>query len=491
MNIFKRYLALVATLALITSLPLGAMKQPDQQKIKNHPIKEKTFYKGMQKDPITTTTSKEYFNIFVSCLKNISERLNKTYDQEEKIVNQKNHKECPLHAILKKHSIPYKTFEKQLKYTFSDIAINRFDTWCKTTEDSQKNNILFEKIIAYTKQNRYKGSFLIYNELKNFCKKKNIMYASVKNFKEIKSFSKDPSFTIDEWNEHLEILKHFGKTTIDLDEVPTFKKVLTNVLQTYSIDISSVCIQNEIDTSTSPEGKININYNNILLFGLSDEEIESIVYHECEHIKNTDLDITEILKDFFTQKTQEKISTTNHNNLCNFVQSTIKTLTYFEQKTRELYADNNAFVQNPLALITSKAKYFLVYLDLFPGKDPLALWKKWGYLVSQPEHLPLKKRILFWTQQIEDKLLNAIKNSQLQSFYHVSGIIPTAQEHLLFAKSTILFVLKNAIKNNNLQYIKEIYQTPMLTLKDPNTIFMKKIFTDAHANIPQEEPTKK
>ena len=466
MNTFKRCITLVATLAITSSCPLGAMKRKDNPVAPNNEIEEKKYKITPKQNPQDLPKTEklsgflgEKFYEAMELIKKVGIILNTTYEQEKNTpIDQ-----LPTNSLrqtIKNNDVSEEIFLQQLKTYFSDDAIQFFISWCESTKDSEENDKLFENVINYVLKHENDGDFSIYNEIKTILNKEKIQYPTIEEFNKTYT-EQDPKERLSAWYDYKE-KTIFHPNIITISDFPIFKKCIDETTQEIGVEIKNIDITSCDSITINTESKeLFFDINEILCNHYTDDEIKAGLQHECTHLKNNDFEkITKIITLFLSSASKENLLLLiNDENSIKLIQQNTTFIHQFHHKIRELFADKGACDKNNMIhLITFSAKKFIFYTKLFTKNDPFALIPE---LLNHDDHLALKSRIIFWAKKYPYSCPWNSFNSKNQSkytLYSATVWFPARQEYSNFAINTFLIMnfLETLGKNNPIQIHKDL-----------------------------------
>jgi len=481
MNTFKRYITLVTTLTLATSLPLGAMKRKDNPVTPSNETEEKkikiTSKQNMQ--DLSKHTKQEMllwekFHEAIQHIYNVSKILNTTYEQEKNTPIEKL-PENSLRQMLKKNDMPEDIFLQALKTYFCPEAIQLFISWCETT-CTEENDKIFESVINYVLEHESDGNFSIHDEIKSICNKEKIKYPSIEEFN--KKYKEQGTETRqDLWIKYKKE-NMFNSNTINISHVPTLKKLIDETAQEIGVEIKSIDINNCDSTRVNSEDKkLYLDINRILYEHHTNNEIKASLQHECSHIKNNDSCCGKILKiitSFFKSASKENLLLIiNDKNSIDLIQQGSKNQNFIYQylnKTRELFADKEVYDRNNIIhLMTFFAKYFIKKREELNQEDPISVF---SLLSESCEHLPIKPRVSFWANKLKKQGWTFTKDTphntdqKQNNNYLVTTWFPDRQEYSNFAINAVLTMFFMCLeKNDNIKKIQESLKEVDMTSK--------------------------
>jgi len=436
MKAHKRYLTLIATLALTASLPLGAMKRKNNQEPSSEETEEKKYKITPKQEKISGFLGEKFYEA-MELIKKVGIILNTTYEKEKSTpINKLS--ENSLRQILKKHGMPEDIFLQEIKTSFSPEAIQLFTSWCETTQNSEENDKLFENIINYELEHEKDGSFLIYNEIKNIYDKEKIDYPTIEEFNTT-CIEQDPQKRLIAWNKYKE-KKTFHSDTISISNFSKFQECITTTAQEIGVEIKSIEINNCTTTGVDFNlKKLYFDINELLYYHCTDDEIKGILQHEYDHLKkNNPVTITNIISSFLNSISKKSfLPVINDKNIIKLIRKNTAFISQFCIKTNELFADQEAYNKNNMIhFIRYFAKIFIEIKKVSKEEDPIACFDY--LLLDVSDHIPTKQRIIFWAKKLlmQSMYCPWIKPTQQDKKYIITTCFPSQQEHINFIINT-------------------------------------------------------
>lgn len=468
-NTIIKTIALITILGLMPNTYTHAMKRKfEAEKIdKNIKKKNKTNKEFLLHDCLHFDEKKQIdiqqphgknFYDFVNYLKNIEEIIITTYEQEKK---DKKYSEYSLHNLLKKYNVSEESFLRQISSYFCQATKNIFVAYCQMCQATKENNELYEKIIAYVKDDKEFKSYHIFKEFQNIYNKQNIVIPSMKDLQKdlsCKAPEMRSSCLLQKINQFTYI--HKKMLAKNIKNCSTLIRYIKKAAEKVGITAPSIEISDifaiQVKTNT-----LMVSPYDIHLYKFSDLEIFSILLHEAGHEKNSNDDlVASILKDFFTQISQEKFTLMSQEkkHVCNFIQKNIFLLNSYIKKINELLADAEIFKNiSMMPQISSLAKELIIKKQLY-SVEPI---------FNNQEHLHPKERILFWAHILKNKKeicpWDTNTSSLLTSHEKIGFKNFLNQEHISFALFTLIdslkMIQKKNLEKNSMNYISYLFAT--------------------------------